>query len=257
MAYVIMRVEKIKGGLRNLAKVRNHNHPDRRELLQNREHPERQKFNKFLELDGKTLHEIGKELIKKNKELTGRKTRKDAVLFLDILTTVSPELESEVLKDVGAWYRKNLEWIKENFPTCVICQVSIELDESTIHIHWKLAATDEKGKLNAKKVAGNRDDYERRQQTYEDKMRELFPNIEQRTKKKERSKDDPRRKHKSVRQYWAEEDQRLQTEHEKKMQELKEIEEKERTRIKEDVFSDKKTTTARIDEINLADDILL
>lgn len=252
MSYVIMRVEKIKGGLRNLAKVRNHNHPDRRELLQNREHPERQKFNKFLELDGKTLHQIGKELVKKNTEITGRKTRKDAVLFLDILTTVSPEMEEEVLKDVNVWYKKNLEWIKETFPTCQICQVSLELDESTIHIHWKLAATDENGKLNAKKIAGNRDDYERRQQTYEDKMRELFPNIEKRKSKKL-----TKRKHKSVRQYWKEEDQRLQTEHEKKMQKLKEIEEKERTRIKEDVFSDKKPTTAKIDEINLADDILL
>lgn len=252
MAYVIMRLEKIKGGLSNLARVRNHNHPSRRELLQNREHPERQKFNKFLELDGKTLHQIGKELIKKNTEITGRKTRKDAVLFLDILTTVSPEMEEEVLKDVNAWYKKNLEWIKETFQTCQICQVSIELDESTIHIHWKLAATDENGKLNAKKIAGNRNDYERRQQTYEDKMRELFPNIEKRKSKKL-----TKRKHKSVRQYWQEEDQRLQAEHEKKMQELKEIEEKERTRIKEDVFSDKKPTTARIDEINLADDILL
>lgn len=184
MGHVIMRLEKISGGLKHLSQVRNHNLPSRRHLLQNREHPEREKMNQFWEYQNRTLYDIGKELMDNQKKITGKSARKDAVCFIDILTTVSPELEEEVMRFPRSWFNKIKEWIKEEFPTCQVCQISIEYDESTVHIHWKLAATEENGKLNAKKICGNRSDYERRQQSYEDKMRELFPNIETRKKKK-------------------------------------------------------------------------
>lgn len=216
MGHVIMRLEKISGGLNNLSKVRNHHLPSRRNLLQNRENPERERLNQFWEYQSKTLYDIGKELMNKQKEITGKSARKDAVCFFEVITTVSPELEEEVMKFPRTWFNKNKEWIQETFSTCQVCQISLEYDESTVHIHWILAATEENGKLNAKKICGNRKDYEERQQSYEDKMREIFPNIETRKKKKERSKDDPKRNHKSVRQFWKEEDERLQQEHELK-----------------------------------------
>lgn len=246
MGHVIMRLEKISGGLNNLSRVRNHNLPSRRHLLKNREHPERQEMNQFWEYQNKTLYDIGKELMMKQKEITGKAARKDAVCFIDILTTVSPELEEKVLKFPRTWCKKNEEWIRQEFPTCQICQMSLELDESTIHIHWKLAATDENGKLNAKKICGNRSDYEKRQQSYEDKMRELFPYIETRKKKKERSADDPKRNHKSVRQFWKEEDEKLEQNHQLKIARLQKQIEASEERLKkqlhkevESVFIDK------------------
>lgn len=252
MAYAIMRLQKVSGGLKNLSRIRSHHLPLKRGYIQNREHEEREKFNKFYEKDGKTLHELGKELLQQHKEITGRKARSDSVIFFEVLTTVSPELESDVLKNFNEWFKKNKEWLKEEFPSCQICQASAEFDESTPHIHFYLAATDENGKLNARKIVGNRKDYERRQATYEDKMRELFPNLEKRKSKKVTKK-----KHKSVREFWKEEDERLQKEHESKMNEFKKIEDNERKRITEEVFSDKKVTKKSFERLSQADDILL
>lgn len=245
MGHVILRVEKIHGGLKHLSQVRNHNAPNRRHLLENREHPERQEMNQFWEYQNKTLYEHGKELMKKYKELTGRTARKDAVCFIDVLTTVSPELEEEVMRRPRTWFNKNKEWIQETFPTCQVCQISIEYDESTVHIHWKLAATDETGKLNAKKLCGNRKEYEARQQSYEDKMREIFPDIEERIKQSSRPKGQ-KKFNKSCRQFWKEEDQRLQQEHELKKQRLEQEIKASQDRLKkqlhkevESVFADK------------------
>ena len=245
MGHVILRVEKIHGGLSSLASVRNHNLPSRRHFLENREHPERQEMNQFWEYENKSLYEHGKELMKKYQEITGRKARKDAVCFIDILTTVSPELEEEVMKRPRTWFNKNKEWIKETFPTCQVCQISLEYDESTVHIHWRLAATDERGRLNARELCGNRKDYEDRQQSYEDKMREIFPFIDERIKNSSRPKGE-KRKHKSCRQFWKEEDERLEQEHQLKMARMqKEIEASEERLKKqlhkevESVFADK------------------
>lgn len=217
MSHCILRIEKIKGCLTRLNKVRLHHDPKYRDKLQNRRHPEREQQNQFWENGGQSLYDIGKQLLQQHQEVSGRKARSDAVVFFEVLTTVSPEMEEELLKNQKEWFKKNKEWIKETFPHSHICQISIEYDESTLHIHWILSAEDKDGKLNAREIVGNKQNFLKYQETYENKMRELFPNIEKRKSKKITG-----RKHMSVQDYWKQEDARLEKEHFEKVKQSKE-----------------------------------
>lgn len=200
--YVIMKMGRCH--LKMLGARRRHHL--NREQLHNREHPERQKYNEYWE-NGGTLYDQAQELLKQHKEVTGRKARTDAVVMIDFVFTVSPEARDELLRNKKTWVTLQRKWIKENFPDCKVCGMSYEEDETTPHLHMYIAATEKDGNLCAKKIIGNASKMSSYQTSYENYMLDsgLFPNMQKRTKQKNRKKDEkvhnvPIRKYKAQQQ---------------------------------------------------------
>ena len=136
-------------------------------------------------------------------------------------------------------------------------EFNIEYDETTPHMHVVDAPIIE-GKFNAKKMTDKK--FEEWQDTYAEYMEEF--GLERGISKKI-----TRRKHKTLREYNEElqeknkelenKTEQLEKEHEKKMKEYKEQEEKERRRIKEEVFEDKPNQKNKNEKMFEADDLFL
>lgn len=94
----------------------------------------------------------------------GKKIRTDAVLCVEILLTASPEYfrpddhgkagkwDAHQLED---WKQANRAWLAEKFGDRIV-RAELHLDESTPHIHAYFVPLDESGKLNCKKMFGDR-----------------------------------------------------------------------------------------------------
>lgn len=212
--YVIMKMGRCH--LKMLGARRRHHL--NREQLHNRENPERQKYNEYREFGG-TLYEQAQELLKQHKEVTGRKARTDAVVMIDFVFTVSPEARDELLKNKKTWVQHQIKWIKENFPDSKICAVSYEEDETTPHLHVYVAATEKEGNLCAKKIIGNASKMSSYQTSYENYMLDsgLFPNMQRRTKQKNRKE---KVHNVPIRQYKAQQQEEIR-ELERRLAELK------------------------------------
>lgn len=222
MGHVIMKMGRCHHKM--LASRRRH-HLDRF-MLKNREHEDRECFNEYKEFGG-TLYDQAKELLEKHKDITGRKARSDAVVMIDFVFTVSPEMRDELLANKKKWIQAQMYWLKQNFPHGKICALSYEEDETTPHLHAYVSATEEKGNLNAKAIIGNASKMASYQQSYEDFMIKigLFKFIEKRTKQKNRPKNEkvhnvPIRKYK---QQQLEEIEKLESEIEKLKAEKKDL----------------------------------
>ena len=212
--YVIMKMGRCH--LKMLGARRRHHL--NREQLHNRENPERQKYNEYREFGG-TLYEQAQELLKQHKEVTGRKARTDAVVMIDFVFTVSPEARDELLKNKKAWVQHQIKWVKENFKNSKICAVSYEEDETTPHLHVYVAATEKEGNLCAKKIIGNASKMSSYQTSYENYMLDsgLFPNMQRRTKQKNRKE---KVHNVPIRQYKAQQQEEIR-ELERRLAELK------------------------------------
>lgn len=94
----------------------------------------------------------------------GKKIRTDAVLCVEVMLTASPEFfrpddHGKAGKwnadQLEQWKQENLKWLKETFGDCIV-RAELHLDESTPHIHAYLVPLDDLGKLNCKKLFGDR-----------------------------------------------------------------------------------------------------
>lgn len=243
MAYAIMRCQKMKRG--DLAKYDNH-HWRKRDKLENRAHKENEHKNITKSRQGKTLCEQITELKKIHEQQTKRKLRKDAVVALEFVFAFSPEYKDKL--DIEKWALANLKWIKEQVNNKLL-EFNIEYDETTPHMHAVVATTID-NKFNAKKLTDKK--YEKWQSSYAEYMEPfgLQRGI---------SKKITRRKHTTLREYNEELERKnkeltqdnkelkqanidLQQEHEAKMNEYKEQEEKKRRQLLDEVFNEKETS---------------
>lgn len=251
MGYAIMRCAKMKRG--DLCKYDNH-HWRKRDKLENRKHAELECKNINKLRDNKTLTQQVRELIKQQEEATKRKVRKDCVVAIEFVFAFSPECEGSF--NIEQWAIKNLKWVKEQVGGRLM-EFNIEYDETTTHMHAVVAPIINE-RFNAKKMTDKK--FEEWQDTYAEYMQEF--NLERGISKKI-----TRRKHKTLREYNEElqeknkelenKTEQLEKEHEKKMKEYKEQEEKERRRIKEEVFEDKQSIRNYNEKMFEADDLFL
>lgn len=86
------------------------------------------------------------------------KVRKDSVLALEFLLTASPEyFKGNTSQKVSDFKNAASGWLVENYGLKNLVNVRLHMDERTPHMHAIVVPIDDKGKLNAKLLLGNRD----------------------------------------------------------------------------------------------------
>ena len=103
------------------------------------------------------------------------KIRKDAVKAVEILCTASPEYfnGNEIDDKLMAFCGHAKEFINEQYGAENLISTDIHLDEKTPHIHFVVVPITKDGKLSAKTVCGNRKDYQKLQDDFSEKMKDL------------------------------------------------------------------------------------
>ncbi len=113
-----------------------------------------------------------------NKHLQERgilKTRKDAVKAVEILCTASPEFfnGNELNEKSMAFCKQATTFIYDRFGRNNVMSIDVHLDEKTPHIHFVIVPITMDNKLSAKTVCGNRKDYQKLQDDFSNKMKDL------------------------------------------------------------------------------------
>jgi hypothetical protein len=106
--------------------------------------------------------------------LSQQHIRKDAVLCVEMLLSVSPEyFRSTEPERAGYWETDKLErfqwavqqWLTENYHDRLL-RAELHLDEATPHIHAYIIPIDERGRLNCKGLFGSREKLRQWQDSY-------------------------------------------------------------------------------------------
>ena len=148
--YCIMRIQKIKS-LAHLQAAYNHNY--RLKEVSNAD-PSLDKFNhelvplkasNYVEAFEKHIQTIGYGP-------EGKKLRKNAILAIELVLTMSNEAAKHV--DIPKWESQNAEWILNTFPTPAkdgnnILSIVSHESESTPHLHCVLLCVDPANNINA------------------------------------------------------------------------------------------------------------
>lgn len=105
--------------------------------------------------------------------------RKNAVLAMDGLVTLSPEL-LKTNENLNTWANRTRDWLKERFGENLVNAV-IHLDESNPHMHFTVVPLDEKP--DGRKVLNARDMFDKwqladMQKSYNETMRAHIPSVE-------------------------------------------------------------------------------
>ncbi len=103
------------------------------------------------------------------------KTRKDAVKAVEILCTASPEYfnGNEFDDKLTSFCKQANDFVNDRFGRENVMSIDIHLDEKTPHIHFVIVPITKDNKLSAKTVCGNRKDYQKLQDDFADKMKNL------------------------------------------------------------------------------------
>lgn len=121
---------------------------------------------------------LGRDVQNRLDELT-KEPRKNAVLAIDGLITLSPEVFEEK-GNLNAWAFNTREWLKERFGDNLVSAV-VHLDESSPHMHFTVVPLEEKP--DGRKVLNARDMFDKwqladLQRSYNDEMRKHIPTLE-------------------------------------------------------------------------------
>lgn len=170
MATTILRFEKIK----NMANIRQCGaHQFRHHLdTPNADSAKKSRNHTFFGSGN-----LSKDVQSRLERLT-KPPRKNAVLAMDALVTLSPELLKDN-KNLNIWANRTRDWLKERFGDNVVSAV-VHLDELSPHMHFTVVPIDEKpdGRivLNARDLF-NKWQLADMQRSYNEAMRQYIPEI--------------------------------------------------------------------------------
>ncbi|MEZ8737936.1 MobV family relaxase [Vibrio sp. 10N.286.52.C3] len=170
MATTILRFEKIK----NMANIRQCGaHQFRHHLdTPNADSAKKSRNHTFFGSGN-----LSKDVQSRLERLT-KPPRKNAVLAMDALVTLSPELLKDN-KNLNIWANRTRDWLKERFGDNVVSAV-VHLDELSPHMHFTVVPIDEKpdGRivLNARDLF-NKWQLADMQRSYNQAMRKYIPDI--------------------------------------------------------------------------------
>lgn len=118
---------------------------------------------------------LNQSIHKHLKEVGITKTRKDAVKAVEILCTASPEYfnGNEIDERLTKFCKHAQGFIAEKFGKENIMTIDIHLDEKTPHIHFVIVPLTKDKRLSAKIVCGNKKDYQKLQDDFSGKMKDL------------------------------------------------------------------------------------
>lgn len=127
---------------------------------------------------------------------TQAKIRKNAVLCVEYVFTASNEFfETASSKERTNFFEKSLDWLKEKYGDENILVATVHEDEKTPHLSAFVVPIDERGKLNARGLIGNREQMSRDQDTFYEKVKDLGL---------ERGVKGSKARHQTIQQYYAE-----------------------------------------------------
>lgn len=109
-----------------------------------------------------------------------KQPRKNAVLAMDGLVTLSPELFEEK-NNVFVWGNETIKWLKDRFGENLVSAV-VHRDESNAHMHFTVVPIDEKS--NGRRVLNARDMFDKwqladMQRSYNEAMRSCIENVQE------------------------------------------------------------------------------
>jgi hypothetical protein len=180
--YAILRIAKLKttgniGGL-NTHLTRTMNVPNA--------DPELTKYNSILVGSNNLNSDVNNRIVQ-----AGITPRKNAVLAIEHLITTSPEFfvamsktknekgesilnaDQKTIENLNEFKKRAIDWLNKRYETVNVVNVTLHMDEKTPHIHAIVVPIDEKGKLNARGIVGNREKMRGMQDSFAKEMEPL------------------------------------------------------------------------------------
>lgn len=105
---------------------------------------------------------------------TGRKVRKDAVKIITTTVELGGDIREKSEKEQVEFLKGAYEYLKNEYGAANIVHASIHVDETCPHLHFDFVPIKD-GRLNAKKVVGNKKDMKTTQNKLLKSMQEQFP----------------------------------------------------------------------------------
>ena len=164
MMKAIARIAKLKGNSLSASEL--HTSRQRDTPNANPDQPNQRIVGTSLEIE--TLEQLVRQRI------GTQRIRKDAVLCVELLLSVSPEYFRPLQPSrAGYWEVDKLEqfqwtvqqWLSQTYGDRIV-RAELHLDEATPHIHAYLVPLDERGKLNCKGLFGSREQLRQFQDSY-------------------------------------------------------------------------------------------
>ena len=112
-------------------------------------------------------------------ELSGCKTRKDSVRFVDTLITASADFfKGKNIEQTRAFFQTAVDFLAKKIGKDNIFTAVVHMDEKTPHMHLCFTPITEDGRLSAKEIIGNRTQLTQWQDDFFAYMVKSFPDIE-------------------------------------------------------------------------------
>ena len=112
-------------------------------------------------------------------ELSGCKTRKDSVRFVDTLITASADFfKGKSIEQIRVFFQTAVDFLAKKIGKDNIFTAVVHMDEKTPHMHLCFTPITEDGRLSAKEIIGNRTQLTKWQDDFFNHMVKSFPNIE-------------------------------------------------------------------------------
>ena len=109
----------------------------------------------------------------------GCRTRTDSVRLVETVITASPEFfKNKSMKEIRAFFREALEFIKQKQNPNTIISAVVHMDEKTPHMHLSFVPLTEDGRLSAKEIVGNKKKLTKWQDAYWEHMVRKYPELE-------------------------------------------------------------------------------
>lgn len=171
---VILRFSKHKGN--PATKIEGHHERKKEEYKSNPDiNTARSKYNVHLITPQMSYK---KEVDTRIKE-SGCRVRKDSTRFVDTLITASPEFfKGKDRNFMLDFFKRALDFMKENIRPDSIFSAVIHLDEKTPHMHLCFVPLTEDNRLTAKEILGNRARLSKWQDDFHGYMYKAYPYIE-------------------------------------------------------------------------------
>ena len=109
----------------------------------------------------------------------GCRTRTDSVRLVETVITASPEFfQGKSMKEIRAFFREALEFIKKKQNQETIISAVVHMDEKTPHMHLSFVPLTEDGRLSAKEIVGNKKKLTKWQDAYWEHMVKKYLDLE-------------------------------------------------------------------------------
>ena len=176
MAYAILRFAKHKGGA---SKALSAHHERTKEIYASNPDidPSRTAQNFHLV----TPRWSYEQEIKHRIQMAGCRVRKDSVKFVDTLVTVSPAFVQAHEAEMGEYFIRAFEFLKERVGEDNSISAVVHMDEKTPHMHLCFVPLTKDGRLSAKEILGNKKAMIRWQDDFYACMAERWPELERGT----------------------------------------------------------------------------